>query len=221
MPATLATSNRRHQRSLDVATRLARQQCDLSLVGATMVSPRKVIRILNEAGVKFVLMGAHGVGSWRKETRSTQDVDVLVAKRDLARAVRALHEAFPKLEVVDAPVVVRFLDPKSKEPLIDVMKPVQKVFRMAFRNTIAVGESHRIPNLEMALVSKFAAMTSPHRKQERKLQDTVDFMNIVRGNAEEIDRKRLARLADQTYRGGAKEILELVDDILAGRRIRI
>ena len=186
-----------------------------------MVSPKKVIRVLNEAKVNFVLMGAHGVGSWRQSTRSTKDVDVLVVKRDIAKAVRVLHEAFPKLEVVDTTDVVRFVDPKKKESLIDVMKPEQTVFQMAFKHTVAIGETHRIPSLEMALVSKFAAMISPHRIAMRKMQDAADFMDIVVGNRDDIDLKKLRRLAEQTYKGGGKEITALVNDTIAGRTIRI
>ena len=214
-------SSRRHQIALNTSIRLAGYFYEMYRPGETMVSPKKVIRVLNEAKVNFVLMGAHGVGSWRQSTRSTKDVDVLVVKRDIAKAVRVLHEAFPKLEVVDTTVVVRFVDPKKKESLIDVMKPVQTVFQMAFKHTVAIGETHRIPSLEMALVSKFAAMISPHRIAMRKMQDAADFMDIVVGNRDDIDLKKLRRLAEQTYKGGGKEILALVNDTIAGRTIRI
>jgi hypothetical protein len=40
-------------------------------------------------------------------------------------------------------------------------------------------------------------------------------------NRDSIDRLKLRRLDEKVYRGGGKELLELVDDALAGRQIRI
>lgn len=211
---------RRHLDAMGGSARIGRYYYDLVRRGDAMVAPKKVIRALNDAGVSFVLMGAYGLSGWRKETRSTKDVDVLVVKRDWAKAVRAISEAFPHLEVHDTTVVTRFLHPKSKISLIDVMKPVQKVFQMVFRHTIPVGDTHRIPNLEMAIVSKFAAMVSPYRDQEKKMLDGADFLNIVKWNLEDIDAVKLVRLAEQTYRGGGREIRILLEDVRAGREIR-
>lgn len=187
---------------------------------AAKVTPEKVIEVLNKAGVHFVVMGTHGVGSWRSEARATHDVDVLVRKKDLARAVSALKEKYPKLEVKEFPVVIRFIDPATGMGVIDVMKPVQEVFQIVFRQTLTVKGSHRIPNLEMALVSKFAAMVSPHRAEKKKLIDAGDFMDIVETNVSELDLAKLERLANKVYPDGGKEILKLVEDIKAGRRIQ-
>src|SRR5437764_1103119 len=74
---------------------------------AVRVTPRRVIEVLNEAGVRPVLMGTHGLVGWRSESRATQDVDVLVRKKDIRKAVRALQAAYPKLIVTDFPVVTR------------------------------------------------------------------------------------------------------------------
>jgi hypothetical protein len=49
----------------------------------------------------------------------------------------------------------------------------------------------------------------------------VDFGVIVEHNKDDINRVRLERLAETVYPGGGKEILKLVDDILAGRPIVI
>lgn len=187
---------------------------------AAKVTPEKVIEVLNKAGVHFVVMGTHGVGSWRSEARATHDVDVLVTKKDLARAVATLHEKYPKLEIKEFPVVTRFIDPATGKGVIDVMKPTQEVFRIVFRQTIEVGDSHRIPNLEMALVSKFAAMVSPHRREEKKFVDAGDFIDIVKTNLKDLKLSRLEKLANKVYPRGGQEILTLVEDIKAGRRIQ-
>jgi hypothetical protein len=188
---------------------------------AAQITPEKVIEILNAAGIKPVLMGTHGVGGWRSEARATQDIDVLVRKKDVRKAVRALQAEFPDLTITDFPVVTRFTDPAIQKPVIDVMKPTQDVFRAVFRHTIAVGDTHKITDLEMALVSKFAAMVSPNRLPEKKLIDAGDFTNIVRHNRDDLDVSKLKRLADKVYPHGGAEMLQLITDIDAGRTIRI
>jgi hypothetical protein len=166
-------------------------------------------------------MGTHGIGGWRSEARATQDVDVLVRKKDIRRAVRALHGAYPELTVTDFPVVTRFIDPATQKAVIDVMKPTQDVFRIVFRHTIAVGETHEIPDLEMALASKFAAMVSPRRDQAKKYIDIGDFIDVVRHNRDDLNLRKLKRLADKVYPNGGAEIGALVDDIQGGRPIQL
>jgi hypothetical protein len=166
-------------------------------------------------------MGTHGLGGWRSQARATQDVGVLVAKKDHRKAVRVLRAAFPKLIVEEGAIVTRFMDPESGEPRIDLMKPLQKVYQIVFRHTHQVGQSHRVPDLEMALISKFAAMVSPHRQRPRKIQDAADFADMVVHNQGQINMPKLGQLADQVYRGGSKEIIQLVEDILAERPIQI
>ena len=84
-----------------------------------------------------------------------------------------------------------------------------------------VGDTHRIPDLEMALVSKFAAITSPIRDRLRKMQDATDFAEMAVHNKKAIDLKKLQRLAELVYSGGSKEIKELIEDIAAGRRLQV
>jgi hypothetical protein len=175
---------------------------------------------LNKANVKFVLMGTHGIGGWRSEPRATQDVDVLVRKRDHRKAAEALRHAFPNLEVTEFPVVTRFTDPATGYSVIDLMKPTQPVMQMVFRNTMPVGRTHVIPKLEMAIVSKFAAMTSPNRAMDKKLIDGGDLVNMVKTNRDSLDRAKLNRLAEKIYPGGGVELSEMVDDILADRPIQ-
>jgi hypothetical protein len=186
-----------------------------------MITPESVIEALHRAGVRPVLMGTHGLGGWRGEARATQDVDVLVRKRDVPKAVKGLRKAFPGLKVQDSVVVVRFIDPTTNQVVIDLMKPTQDVYRLVFRHTIPVGKTHDIPDLEMALVSKFAAMTSPHRLADKKMIDGGDFIRIVRHNRAAIDMRKLGRLANRVYPGGGLEIAGMIEDIDAGRTLRL
>jgi len=188
---------------------------------AVKVTPEGVIKALNEVGVKCVLMGTHALITYRDQPRATQDVDILVRKQDLSKTMRALRKAYPKLLVKDTPVVARFLEPSNNKPVIDVMKPTQAVYQLVFRHTIAIGETHRIPDLEMALASKFAAMVSPNRSPDKKMIDGGDFINVVRHNRADIDIAKLKRLADKVYPDGAAEIERMIQDIDAGRTLKL
>jgi hypothetical protein len=212
---------RKHRIALGISSELREIWRRMYRPEAAMVTPEGVIEALHKAGVRFVMMGTHGLGGWRSEARATQDVDVLVRKRDITKAVRALREAYPDLILKDLPVVARLMDPTSGKPVIDVMKPTQEVFKVVFRHTIPVGDTHEIPDLEMALVSKFAAMTSPNRDRAKKMIDAGDFIDVVQYNRDAIDLKKLKRLADKVYPKGGDEIMQMVADIDAGRTIRL
>ncbi len=184
------------------------------------VTPENVIDALHRAGINAVLMGTHGINVYRDEPRATQDVVVLVTKRDVRKAVRVLEEAFPYLEILENSVVARFLDPVSQKVVLDVMKPSSRVMQATFRNTVAIGETHRIPTLEMAVVAKYVAMTSPTRRPLKRKQDEVDFENMVEQNRTKLDLARLARIAGKAVPGGGTHVLELIADIDAGHGIR-
>lgn len=188
---------------------------------ALMITPAKLIGVLNRAGVSFVLMGNYGMTGWRGEERATQVVDVLVRKSHLRKAEKAIRKAFPKLEAEDFPAVTRFLEPATGKVLIDMMKPIDPIYRAVFKYTIAVGKTHRIPDLEMALVCKFAAMISPGRLKSKKQTDAGDFIEMVKHNYQAIDLDKLRLLGEIVYAGGGREVAEYVDAAQHDRDFKI
>jgi hypothetical protein len=218
---TLESVVQTHLEALRTSSRLTSYFREKHQPMAIDVTPEMVIEALYQEGIKCVLMGTHGLNVYRDQTRATHDVGVLVRKRDVRKAIRVLQEAFPDLILNDTPVVARFIDPAIDQAVLDVMKPTQKVFQMAFRHTVQIGDTHAIPTLEMALISKFAAITSPHRERLRKMQDVTDFAVMTYHNTNKIDLPKLKRLAEYVYPGGAKEIHQLVEDILAGRPLQV
>ena len=209
----------RHQQAVQISSFLTLVFRRMYQPRAAMFSAEEVIKVLNAAGVKFVLMGAHGIGGWLPEPRASQDVDVLVQKRHHRKAIRAIQGAYPDLGIEDTPVVTRFNDPATGRVVIDLMKPVMLLHQRVFKSVTSAGPTHVVPDLEMALATKFAAMTSPNREERKKLLDGADFMGMVQHNREALNRAKLRRLAEKVYTGGGNEILRLVEDILAGRRI--
>jgi hypothetical protein len=204
--------NRIHVQNLAISTALSRHYV------VNFIPPDEVIDVLNAAGVRFLLAGAHAIGGWTNEPRTTHDVDVLVASRQVRTAVRALESAFPHLQVQDLPVVIRFVDPATKKVVIDVMKPNQALHKVALRYTHRIETPERtyhIPSLEFALAMKFAAMVSPNRQEDKKLFDAGDFIRMVKTNSQ-IDLDKLAKLGELVYPGGEKEILEMVRRVRSG-----
>jgi len=204
-----------HERQLQKSAQLSSFQV------AMAIPPLDVVRVLNQAKIGFVLVGAYGLAGWRKEPRATEDVDVVVAARQVKKAVKVLLEAFTHLEAVDLPVVVRLRERGTEDVVIDVMKPVQQPYRELFKHTHEVhsqGQTYRIPSLEMAIVMKFSAMTSLYRAEEDKHQDAHDFILMVKKNPD-FDRDKLADLGSLIYPDGGKDIVELARKALAGERL--
>lgn len=204
------------ERNLAKSSDLSRQQMP------TTVPLINVVRALNRAGIRFVLVGAHGLATWRGKPRATEDVDIVVQAKQVKKAVAALSIAFTHLEPVDLPVVVRFRDRETHDVAIDVMKPVQQPYREAFKHTTTVridGEIVKIPNLEMALVMKYSAMTSIHRADDDKFQDAHDFIRMVKNNPKSIDRGRLSSIAELIYPEARNDIVEMVRKIEAGEKL--
>jgi hypothetical protein len=189
----------------------------------TVIPVVDVIRVLNRAKIRFVLVGAYGLARWRKESRATEDVDVVVAARQLKKAVQVLVNAYPNLEPVDVPVVIRLRDRETQDVLIDVMKPMQQPYREVFKHThkeTIEGEAYRIPSLEMALVMKFSAMTSLYRAVEDKYRDAHDFIRMAKTNPD-IDAETLSQLASLIYPDGGKDVLEMVRKARANETLNL
>ena len=205
-----------HGRYLQTSIELSRMQVK------NVISPLDVIEVLNAEGVKFMLVGAHGIAGWMKKPRATQDVDVVVLNKHVKKATRALLAAFPKLQASDEEVVVRLRDPESGTVLIDLMKQ-RELYRETFKHAQEVSEgkqTYRIPSLEMALAMKFAAMISPNRQMVKKYQDVHDFAQMVEENADPPHEK-LAALGELVYNGGGAELLEMVRKVRAGEILHL
>lgn len=210
---------RRHRQALHIGSELTRWFRKEREPQVIRVTPEAVIAALHKAGIKCVLMGVHGINVYRDQARATQDVDVLVTKKDVRKAVRVLEEAFPYLEVRENAAVARFIDPVTQKVVLDVMKPASQAMQTVFRNVVPIGATHRIPDLEMALISKFMAMFSTNRRMDKRQLDAGDFGNMVMHNRARIDLQKLKRLGDRVQPRGGDKVLGLIADVDAGRQI--
>ncbi len=77
--------------SFEQSHRLSLQQAE------DAVSPYELTAILNEGGIKYVLIGGHVLGYLTGSPRATVDVDVIVSSAHVAKAVKAIKARFPEL----------------------------------------------------------------------------------------------------------------------------
>jgi hypothetical protein len=179
------------------------------------IGPADVARVLRDAGVKYVIVGAHAANGYTGKPRATVDVDVIV--QHPKKAAAAIATAFPHLQMQDTPMVTRFKDEQLEA--IDIMKPVMsKLWPRLLKDAreMQVGDHNiRVPSLEGVLAAKFASMASPTRRVPDKKQDAVDFIRMVEANSR-IDSTVLKELGELVVPGGGTFVEKLVEDVRAG-----
>jgi hypothetical protein len=194
--------------------------------GMPEISLDKIITALQARKVPFVLTGAYGIATWTGRPRSTHDVDILVRTgRNHARAVKAIKELYPELEMRNFAGLAAFFVPGETESVIDVVYPHRHDIGETLATAIWIedkGKRYRIPALEAALANKYGAMISLGRDAIKRAQDAVDFATMVKHSMDEgrdpIDMERLAELGELVWPGcGGKEITRMVEQAKAGQ----
>jgi hypothetical protein len=206
-----------HSQGINTSLSLVRRYRKDYRRGSLNVEPQQVIEVLNQAGIRrWVLMGLYGYAGYLAEPRATQDVDILIGKSEFNKAVEAIRQKWPALIVDKHEVVVRFRDPGEiaidgdAKQVIDAMLPSNPCYEAILKthHTTDKSTGNRIPILEAACASKFAAMVSPFREIGKKMQDAVDLRNIMAPNVAIMDKKLLQNLGDLVYPDGGLELLE-------------
>jgi hypothetical protein len=185
------------------------------------VRPETVIKVLQEAHVRFVVIGTHALNGWRDQSRATQDIDFLVRRGHHLKAINALHNRYPRLLLREETRRTRFVDPARNVGVIDLFRPVLPIFRRAFECTLETPNHCLFLDFEATLACKFAVMVSAERDMAEKFLDAGDFMNIVEACQDEINFAKLKELADLTGEGEGDRIARLVRAIRSGRQIKM
>jgi hypothetical protein len=223
-----------HDDAVQLSFFLQRQYRSLwsSQVPPSPVDLNVIMRTLIQKRIPFVLTGAHGIGGWTGRPRSTQDVDILVkAGRNHGRAVKAVQALYPQLEVRTFTGLTAFFVQGEKESVIDVVCPYRADQEETLANPVWTeskeqGLRYRVPALEAALANKYGAMLTLTRETDRRMQDAVDFSQMVKHSTDDgrkpIDLERLEALGEKVWPGGGgKEILRMVEKVKAGRAIQL
>src|SRR5438477_8521834 len=104
----------------------------LSRMQGQEIGPSDVVKALQRAKVRHVLVGAHAISAWARDPRATIDVDVIASRPAQARKV--LAEAFPGLTIEEHPVVIRFK--RDGREVIDVIRPTSSpIFKAALKHS--------------------------------------------------------------------------------------
>jgi len=192
----------------------------LSMMQGSTIGPTELFRLLNASGLKGVLIGAHNVNARSADPRGTRDVDIVAEKPK--KVVELFRRAYPHLVIEDHPVVTRFRD--AGREAIDVIKPTSsRLFRRILKLTETLeiqGVTIVLADIEAVLALKFQAMTSPARKEEKKFRDASDFIFLAK-QLKRVERTKLTELGDLAFDGGGAELVTLIEDARAGRKLRI
>ena len=132
------------------------------------------------------------------------------------KATKAIHAAWPDLVVTKYPQMIRFSDSGdldsngSPKPVIDIMLPLSPFQLTILAEHVLVDKStgDRIPTIEAAVVSKYAATISPNRQFDKREQDAVDLRRLIKTNHATINQTILQELAAQVWEGCRNDILE-------------
>ncbi|KAA1261829.1 hypothetical protein LF1_43890 [Rubripirellula obstinata] len=182
------------------------------------ITPDDVVGCLVDAGVEqWVLMGLHGYVGYLPMPRATQDVDVMVAIHEKDKAIAAVSARWASLIVSELSVVARFKDPADcfsdgrPKPVIDIMLPVEPFYQTILAKHVRVDEvtGHRLPTVEAAIVSKYAAMISPNREISKKGFDGGDLRRIVKANLDSINQDALFALAAEVWDGADADMKDI------------
>lgn len=209
-----------HAYGIEKSTWLTRQSKASHWKYAMNVSPQEVVDVIKAAGIrKWVLLELHGYVGYLPDPRATQHVDVMIGPKQRRRAVEAIQAKWPTLVLHEYSEVVRFLDSQDAyadgrpKTVVDLMMTFGKFQETILAECIVTDRTtgHRIPTLEGALVSKYAALVSVHRDRRKKGLDAADFRGMVQANFDRINRDELARLGGEVWDDGAAEILRFVE----------
>ncbi len=201
-------------------------------MAASPVNVTRILRTLAAKRIPFVLTGAHGISGWTGKPRDTHDVDILVKSgRNYARAVNAIKELYPNLEMRTFTDVAAFFLPDETNSVIDVTYPHRADLEETLTNATWIENKkerlrYRVPSLEEALANKYGAMLATNRDHDKRLFDAGDFTRMVKHSMDAgrkpIDLQRLEVLGEMVWPGGGgEEILRLVHMVKAGKAIHV
>lgn len=149
-------------------------------IGRKFISAQDLDAVLNNAGIDYVLIGAHAIGKLTGEPRATQDVDIIIHDGDFSRAIKAILGQYPSLYADGS----RIKD-GDDNVVVDILTDKNPLFRY-------VMSSGQIPDAETILVMKFVSGTSPLRRKDKRFQDKADFINVAMKS--DIDERKVLEI---------------------------
>lgn len=185
-------------------------------ISMTEADVARVIRVFDDCGANWVLVGAYAVGLLT-EPRATVDFDFIVEARKLRSVVSALGQEFGPLDAEDigAAIRLRAID-------VDLIRSNNHaLFREAMDRARLSGE-WRIPPPEVIVALKFLSAVSPWRNRDKRSQDIADLRAVYHAvGPEELDAGTMSELAALVYPGAERELEDMLARIDRGDPIEI
>ncbi len=186
----------------------------------------ELTEIFNEVGSDHALIGGLAVG-YHARKRATIDVDMLVPRERLD-ILAGVFRGRGYL-VTQSPDMVRVFSGSANvdedDALIDLLaREAHAVLDEAARvaePAIVLGHPVRIVPRGALVALKFHAAVSPRRAHLDRHQDVVDLGRIVEKRFGPDDEALALRIAALSYPGADIELAALLDDLRAGRPIKI
>ena len=176
-----------------------------------------VVETLNNAKVKWVLIGAHAIGILT-QPRATVDYDFIVEGQKIKQVIHMLETRFQRnLEVEDsgAGVTLRAID-------VDIIASTSHpVFKAAIEGVNQIA-GWNVPSLEKLIVLKFMSMISPWRGRSKRTQDLADLQKLYLSiDRNDLDVDEMANLAATVYPRADEGFVDLLNSIDNGEPIEI
>ncbi len=181
-----------------------------------------LLAALAEAESDFVVIGGLAAG-YHGRVRATIDVDLLVPKRKLARIAAAMKKRGYATKPL--PDMVRVFRKGTVESVADlVARESNPTLKEAARHTqrvMLLGK--RVPMVTRGafVALKFHAAVSHTRQLGDKYQDIVDIERVVSRKLEPADRALALSIAAKMYAGAPVELGRMLDDLSAGRPVKL
>jgi hypothetical protein len=176
---------------------------------------RRVIDVLARVGAKWTVVGAHAVNLY-VEPRATVDIDLVVDARRMKPILQGLEDEFGALQTIDIGAAVRL--PSLSVDLI--RGDNHPLFRAALDDAQEL-QGVRVPAVELLLVLKFLAATSPWRDVADRKQDTADLIRLYRAAGADLDRAAALRYASLVYPRAEIELEAILDRIDRGEDVSV
>lgn len=158
---------------------------------------QRTIRVLNEAGVPFLIGGAFALSFFIGTSRRTKDLDIFILERDLQRALDVLGAAGYRTEVTDRSWLGKaFCGDDFVDVIFGFGNGVTKVDQDWFEHATP-GELWDEPVLFSPLEE---SLWSKAFVQERDRFDGADIAHIILKAAERLDWRRLVNRFGEHWR---------------------
>lgn len=157
-----------------------------NIMDQPVLTPSRIAKLLDDAGVAHVLIGAHAIAVYTLMPRFTRDVDVIVD--DVAKAQQALLAVSPELkaESLGATVGSTLVDRNGHE-VVDLLAARHLGRGLALQDAqqVALAEGTvRIPTVETLIALKYIAIRSvnpdgsPGRSTMKQRHDIADLGDL-------------------------------------------